>query len=1437
MSLSTPPPSPLDTEFRDWNACHVCSRDWQKPGAKSPESNIERKNVFDEDLLRDFCHQNEISRESLYQAAWAIVSGSFGGVTQPCAAYISPITDLTSTDLIPKIFRCDLQPDLSLKRLLNSIEVRCLEPTSIRSSIEVVARLASRTSLFDTLIVVDDGEAHNMRHPRFEGHQIPLTLRLREYRNTLTCMFVLDALSEAKAYSIASSFVKAVHGLAASHGSTLREIDILGEQDRKRVEAWNSQELICEERCIHHVIRDRAIAAPKNPAICAWDLDITYEQLDILSDLLATHLQEIGTGPENIVPFLFHKSAWTVVAILGILKSGGAPVGLNPEFPLERLLSLIRLTRCRVVLCGDDIAELIQDDLITVVTVGGSSFPAEYPVHLQDTVRPENIGFVVFTSGSTGQPKGVITEHRAYCSSALAQQRAFSINETSRVLNFASHSFDTVFLEILTTLMAGGCICIPSEEQRLNDLSGSINRMDVNWMGITPSMTKLLNPSDVPGLKTMAWWGESSTKDLVNIWADKVELFNAWGPAECSVLATSNNISKASRNPVNIGSHLQACYIWIVSPKNYKRLVPIGGIGEIVVQGPSVGRGYLYDECKTKAVFLPNLPWTHDRASEIGGNAYLTGDLARYNEDGSINFLGRKDTQVKIRGQRVELGEIEYQLSKHSSSDLSTAVEVVRPHHRPDRQVLAAFQWISKAKSPDSSTILPMTKTTRTKLLALKSAISTVLPGFMLPELYIRLTQRPVNPSGKLDRKMLRELVSNLSGMQLAEYSLLPSEETVDVLVPDNPFIDIVGDFFGLSITDISNADTLFTLGGDSISAMRISSIARSKGLSISAADLLRQAGIRQLSKVNQSVKTQPLTPYKPFSGVRHADTRSCLLDVVADQLDMDKSNIEDIALTTDYQRSNIATGLLQSRGGTNYLSLTFTRPVAALMMYESIRAVVVHHSILRTVFLTHDRQLLQVCLKRLPACIECFHNRCDLDVATMKLGQWDKGETRALALPLTKFMLLEREDRVYRIILRISHAQYDGVSLARLLKDLRKAYNGESLLPSPSFAEYVHFTQQHDRRSAIIYWKELLAGAKVTHVLQHNQPSCKNVLDASVKRQIPSKAITTDSATVATVLKAAWALVLFQMSGKSDVVFGATTWGRNAPCPGIEEVFGPCMNHVPVRVSIEAGQTHLNLLHFVQSQYIASLPYENVDFQIIVEEATCWAPWERLSSILLYQNLDEDTDTFEIEDGNLVTVEETRPPADRADIAIYVQPLQEQTFIQINYCDGMIPQTLAEEMLKKFCYNAEMLAQYPQNELQLFQYTKPSPYHIPLTQLDLDQGKRHRAASSEKRSTLGHSKKYQMQVRVRGQIAFGLVARAWQAVFVLSPMEFDAHFEKKTPYYEIWGSHIAAAALAEMYKEAPCGKVTMEAIVEAKTAPMQVNLLSEYMKVIFHRH
>ncbi|KAF2731993.1 acetyl-CoA synthetase-like protein, partial [Polyplosphaeria fusca] len=459
-----------------------------------------------------------------------------------------------------------------------------------------------------------------------------------EYRNSF--------IPTEHAKNVASTMDKILSEILTDPTRSVATINILSERNRLQLERWNSAPLEDVQATIHDKIYATVKQSPDQEAICSWDGSLTYQELARLADRLAAHLSHLGVGPEVIVPLCFDKSKWNVVAMLAVLVAGGAFLPLDPAYPEERIQHLVDATDAKVVLCSRSYMERLGTIADSVVAVDSTAFDAFGDVGIdvphQSQASSRNAAYIIPTSGTTGKPKLTLLEHGNFCTSAQGHVPGLMLDASTpvRVLQFAAHSFDASLIEILTPLMIGGTVCIPDEQTRVNDVAKVINEMRVNHALLTPTFVRFLQPSMVPTLATIVLMGEPMTQSCLETWS-KINLVNGYGPSECAVSSVSNPRMTASSDPKNIG-YSTSCRAWVVNPSNQHQLVPVGCVGELLLEGHIAGRCYLHDEEKSAKSFITNVEWANGRPFR----GYLTGDLVSQNLDGSLSIVGRKDNQV-----------------------------------------------------------------------------------------------------------------------------------------------------------------------------------------------------------------------------------------------------------------------------------------------------------------------------------------------------------------------------------------------------------------------------------------------------------------------------------------------------------------------------------------------------------------------------------------------------------------------------------------------------------------------------------------------------------------------------------------------------------------------------------------------------------------------
>ena len=977
----------------------------------------------------------------------------------------------------------------------------------------------------------------------------------------------------------------------------LGDMEIINSRDLKQVSEWNEirlEDFEAANTCVHKIFEKNAQKQPDSIAISSWDGDFTYHELDVLATRLARHLSSLGVREEVMVPLCFDKSAFTILSMLAVLKAGGAYVCLSPSHPMTRLKGILDDIDANVILVASHFNSMFQGIIPHIVTVEKqflNNLPASSH-EIRTSVRPENPAFVVFTSGSTGKPKGVVIEHRSFCTLARAQGPSMQFDTNTHVLQFAAYTFDVSNSEVWTTLVHGGRVCVPSEFERLNDLAGVINRRNINWLFLTPTVANMLDPAAVPNLKTLALGGEAIRQDLVTKWAGKARLMNSYGPSESSIW-TSNAELVPGISSVNIGRGLGVS-TWITDPFNYHRLSPIGCIGELLLQGPILARGYIKDPQKTMAAFVNDPLWCQNGKSE-NKRFYRTGDLVKYNPDGTMDYVGRKDTQVKLRGQRIELGEIEHHIKINLSNTHQVAVDVILQKGQIDKPLLAVFLDLNEPAQHDSEAhVLPLSAASRSELVQLQASLIDHLPSYMVPSLYIILNRMPMTMSGKLYRAKLRQLASELSEPQVAEYSLTDAIKRAPSTQAEKLLQKLWAEVLGIEKSTIGANDSFFRLGGDSISAMRLAAAAHEIDLSLTVADIFRHSRLCKMAEeAVQGAIVYSGATLKPFSLLNTTSSLLNVIEEVATQCDIRREHIEDVYPCTPFQEGLMAASLIQKGAYVAQSSFLLPKTLDFERFRQAWQTLVDTHPILRTRIVSTSSKSLQVVLRESKI---LWESGASLE-AYLKLSQ---AALIHYGGPLIRYAIIDSATDSRHFVWTAHHAVYDGWSVATIFRQLERLYEDGSIPKSVPYNGFIEYLSKIDARASDNYWRSQLSGEKPASFPRLPTPTYQPHPDQLLQHTMEiSRKSTTDILT-SNILRAAWAIIVARYSDTNDVAFGVALSGRDSPVHGIENMVGPTISTVPLRMRLDLEQNVTDYLVAVQNQSTEMISFQHAGLQNI---------------------------------------------------------------------------------------------------------------------------------------------------------------------------------------------------------------------------------------------
>lgn len=1237
------------------------------------------------DSLNAFCQSQNITLPTIFKLAWSLVLRAYAGSDTPCFGYlVSGREELSASNdrarmikentigAFANILTCHCDLSDTLGDVLSDIQEDSLRDAQYqycslahvqRSFVQAASDQPQQQSqaLFNTLLNFQvhqpDGalsDAPIALEPVYAyeptEYSAIIDIQVTGGRLEVALAHWTSSLCHGQAQNVVDAFLAALRSLlqcASPATVNAREINLLGSGQQHQLWAWNESVPPRVDKCIHGLISSVASAYPTAPAIASWDGNYTYQELEDVTTKLARHLTHLGVGVGSIVPLCFEKSAWAVVGLLAVLKAGGSFVLLDPKHvSAERTMGIIRDTQAQLIVTSRSQSVLLGDIVsasgVNILLVnneamaGFESCPDCIDIQNQShegghnpaarAATPRDPAYIVFTSATTGLPKGSVTSHAAFCTAALAYGKRARLSRDLRMLQYASYSFDASIGEIATTLFFGGCVCIPSESQRTEGITTMINEARVNFAAFTPTVARLVTPSDIPSVKSLVLCGEPMSKSDIARWKGHARLLNVYGPSECSVTTAMND--DVSDDPTNIGRQA-GCICWVVDPEDYEHLVPIGAIGELIIEGFNLADGYLNNADKTREVFVNPPPWLVDRRSKnhardaIPTRVYMSGDLVRLNSDGSTKFIGRKDTQSKLHGQRIELREIEQQILSRCDILKTLAVEVIEPEIRKGSQTLAAFFTLSERderigqeddervqKDGDEESIfLPLSQDLTVQFQTLQAQLAGALSSYMIPTLFIPLSVFPLSPSGKLDRKTLRRIASKIPAALFYEYSLAggANQEALQTEVEEilrNAWVETLG----VPLEMIGRNASFFRLGGDSLGAMRLASTARSKfGLAITVADIFKRPRLCDMASGMEvpSLELGAISLHidiKPFALLDLGDKSvDWLKSTAAVQCGVPVDDILDIYPCTPLQEGLMAISV-EKKGAYLHRGV-FPLPRKTVDIDRLRRAwevVVEANPILRTRFVSIEGVgNMQIVLNESitwlypGACSKERYLADDLDIAL----SWGS--------PLNRFAILEATEGEVDdcLVWTAHHGLFDEWSLNLTLEQLHKAYSQEDLPTVLPFSHFIAHITAKEEAACAEYWASQLAGdaPPVTIPQLPTNTYSPRISDSHSRLISVTRTGSASSAgahiTTPTILRAAWALITGRYANSANaenVVFGASVSGRSAAVDGVEEINGPTLATVPVKVYLGREQPISGFLEDVQTQAADMIEYEH---------------------------------------------------------------------------------------------------------------------------------------------------------------------------------------------------------------------------------------------------
>jgi amino acid adenylation domain-containing protein len=602
---------------------------------------------------------------------------------------------------------------------------------------------------------------------------------------------------------------------------TPAQVDILGSK-------WNDTSSDYPRNlCIHQLFEQEAMRRPDAVAIRIADEQLTYRQVNERANQVAHRLRKLGVGPDVMVGTLLDRSLDLVIWLLGILKAGGAFVPLDPNYPMERLEFMAADIAAQVMLVQDSVVQRLSDP----TWLRGKSLSLEQnraEIAQESAENPtnqttaESLAYVMYTSGSTGQPKGVMVSHRAVVR-LVKNTNYIDLSEQQVFLQFSPISFDASTLEIWGALLNGGCLAVmPPEKQSLGDLGTAIRQYGVTTLWLTAGLFNVMveqRVEDLRPLRQLVAGGDALSpahvrKALKNL--PGCRLINGYGPTEGTTFSCCHTISAedAEGSSIPIGRPIANTQVYLLDSEN--QLVPPGDVGELCIGGDGLARGYLNQPELTAAKFV-----RHPFRDEPETRIYKTGDLARYRPDGTIEFLGRSDNQVKISGYRIEPGEIESVVMQHPS--VRSTVVVPRQDAPGEKKLIAYVVAEERGCS----------------FAELRTYLQQKLPAYMMPSAFVLLDALPLSPNGKVDRAALPAPQAMHPEPTRARSARNDMEQKIE-----SAWLTV------LALQQVGPDDNFFDVGGDSLQLLAVhAEIQKTIESEFPLTDLFEYSTIRTLAR------------------------------------------------------------------------------------------------------------------------------------------------------------------------------------------------------------------------------------------------------------------------------------------------------------------------------------------------------------------------------------------------------------------------------------------------------------------------------------------------------------------------------------------------------------------------------------------------------------
>ncbi len=982
--------------------------------------------------------------------------------------------------------------------------------------------------------------------------------------------------------SIHARILNIINQILDNEEINLKDIEIVTPYEKEKLlyDFNNTYMDYPKDKTISELFEEQVRKTPDNIAVVFENQKLTYKELNEKANSLATYLKSLKIPHGSMIPTILNRSIDLIVSILAIVKSGNTYLPIIPDYPIDRIKYIIQNSNSKYILTNTKSIPTLNTNY-TIINIDEINYSTFNNLNLKNENTPSDILYVIYTSGSTGNPKGVAITHKNLNNFIHSFNNSFkNISSEDRILASTSICFDVSIFEIFISLLNGSTLCLYTENSITNifNYCDCIINNNITMLYIPPNLLddvyKILFEKKYNKINKILLGVEPIHYNIVKQYYNlnsNCTIINAYGPTETTICATSYSLSTENINNYNIipiGKPLSNLKLFVLNSN--LMLIPIGSIGELYITGDNLSKGYIFNTNLNKESFI--------KLSYCNDIAYKTGDLVKWNNDGTISFVGRNDSQVKINGHRIELGEIEKVIYLYP--DIEKCIVIYSKN-----KLIAYFT---------SNTTISIDK--------LKIFLQNKLPLYFIPNYIVQVDQFKLTSNGKIDKKAL----NNIKMSSSSNYEKASNKLQLELV---NAFKSV------LNLDSIGINDNFFDLGGDSLSSIKLQVFLYNNGFNVSAQDIFTYPTIKMLSDFIEKRSTYHITNKEK-------------------SIDLSSNSFFELSSAQKriYYNSNIAgteSTLYNTPGG-----IILNSPLDSIKLEKCIKELVQRHPSFRTHFLTRDNKLIQKIDNDVSFNLEVKNN-----VPTTTLHEEFKSFVKPFDLsnaPLIRAKYINLSNGKSAFFVDMHHIISDGTSLSIFIDELCKLYNGEALDNlNVTYTDYINFEQKKFASGEFIeakkYWINQFSDEipSLNMPTTYSRPAIKSFdgkkfnfnFDIQTTKKIEN--LCNDlHITPYMFLLSAYYILLYKYTDQNDIIVGSPVVGRSSS--DFFNVIGMFVNTLPIRAKIVPKNTSKDFLTHIKEICLANYKYQDYPFDELVNNLNIQRDTSRnplFDTMFIYQN------------------------------------------------------------------------------------------------------------------------------------------------------------------------------------------------------------------------